>query len=208
MVRLAPYNRERSIDLLQNNDTGELVRERKGTQTPPDMRSGDQSRIQPLRTANQQRERPGGKQPAFELTGQLSAGPAGTLSRQRNDRGALLNPGFQPGGLFGALDLWIWCAASLGNFLLPQGNVSSQAADVLVGGLSVVGPKFPDGDNGEVHVSAAAGPWGRGAVLRMLSRPFSAGLHSLPRCPAAPLSRYAYIPRSRCTTATRSMACI
>ena len=183
MVRLSPQNRECPIQLLEHHNPGELMGKRKRPQTPAGCGPCEQRRIQAVGAADHQRQRPGCQQPAFQLPGQLPAAPAGTrpgpAQRPWSARGSLPRAARPPP----PLGRGVGSPAGLADLLLPEGDVALQPAGVVVSGLR--------------GSTAAACP-----PHDAMSTPYLPAA----RCPAARLQ--AYIPRSRCTAATRSIACM
>ena len=191
MVRLPPQNRERPVKLLNDNHTGELMRKGEGAKAPSRGRLDNQRRIEAPRPPDGQHDRTRGHKPALQLACQLRAMPAGAVPSQRHERGPVGYPRTEPLRLLGLLGRHRRSSASLAHLALPEAGVSLEAPGVIVDCLTVVGAQLTDGNDTDFHTSAGkAGSGDAGSQVSPLTR-----LH-------------AYIPLSRCTAATRSIACM
>ncbi len=124
MVRLSPQNRERSIDLLDDYDAGELVRESKRTEAPGGGRPCDQRRVKAVRASNYERQRACREQPALQLLRQVGAGPACADSGQSNQIGALRYASAKSISFLSPLTGNIRCPARLPHLVLSEGDVA------------------------------------------------------------------------------------
>jgi hypothetical protein len=150
MVRLSLENGKRPIDLLEDDNPGQLVRKGKWPQAPAGAGPPDQGGIQPLGASDEECDGPSSLEPPIQLVGQFSAGPSHAFPRQGDDRASLGNSGFEPGSLLGSLGNGRPGPARLPNFLFMNQGVSLEAAKVIVSRLPVVRPEFADGNNGKL----------------------------------------------------------
>ena len=140
MIRLSPQNREPSIELLADNDPGQFVRKGERSEAPAGRCPADQVSVQAVRPSDDERQRPRQQQPTLQLPGEICTGPAGTHPRQGNQVRGFGDPGIESLCLFSPLSRGRRCSTGLSHFVLMKGDVSLEAAGVVIEGFTVVGP--------------------------------------------------------------------
>src|ERR1041385_4759951 len=180
VVRLPPQDRPRPVPLLHHHDPRQLVREGERPEAPARRGTPHHLGVEAERPADEERGRHAALEPSLQPPGQLLAAPRRAPAVERHDVGPLRHRVEQRARFLALPERRAPRVLRLPDFPLDQRAVAAKPVEILVADGPVGGPELPHGKEMGIH------PFSLLATRSLLA--------------------YAYIPRSRCTPATRSIA--